>query len=92
MVVHAGFRAEDCGRGLVGFGRIPASTKDSFGETFGSGSAMAVDPKTWTLNADGTYSGSARLVPDRGYNVVGTTDYRERLNVATQGDFVRFYR
>ncbi len=67
--------------GLVGFGRIPADTKDSFGETFGSGSAMYVDPKTWTLNADGSYSGSAWLVPDRGYNVVGTTDYRERLNV-----------
>jgi hypothetical protein len=39
---------------------------------------MAVDPKTWTRTADG-YSGTFYLLPDRGYNVSGTTDYRARL-------------
>ena len=33
--------------GLVGVGRIPAATKDKFGETFGSGSGMTVDPQSW---------------------------------------------
>jgi hypothetical protein len=66
--------------GLVGFGRIPASTKDKFGESFGSGSAMAVDTTKWTRGADGAYGGTVYLLPDRGYNVEGTTDYQGRLN------------
>lgn len=66
-------------KGLVGVGRIPASQKDKFGETFGSGSGMAIDTAGWTHGADG-YKGSLWLLPDRGYNVVGTTDYRPRLN------------
>lgn len=65
-------------KGLVGVGRIPASQKDKFGETFGSGSGMAIDTAGWTHGADG-YRGSLWLLPDRGYNVVGTTDYRPRL-------------
>lgn len=66
-------------KGLVGVGRIPASQKDKFGETFGSGSGMSIDTKGWTHDATG-YKGSLWLLPDRGYNVVGTTDYRPRLN------------
>ena len=66
-------------KGLVGVGRIPASQRDKFGETFGSGSGMAVDTAGWTRDADG-YKGSLWLLPDRGYNVAGTTDYRPRLN------------
>ncbi|MBN9222458.1 MAG: esterase-like activity of phytase family protein [Mesorhizobium sp.] len=66
-------------KGLVGVGRIPAAQRDKFGETFGSGSGMAIDTSNWTHDA-GTYKGSLWLLPDRGYNVVGTTDYRPRLN------------
>ena len=66
-------------KGLVGVGRIPANLKDKFGETFGSGSGMSIDAAGWTHGADG-YKGSLWLLPDRGYNVVGTTDYRPRLN------------
>jgi hypothetical protein len=65
-------------KGLVGVGRIPADQRDKFGETFGSGSGMAADLKTWTKNGDG-YSGTFYLLPDRGYNVVGSTEYRARL-------------
>src|SRR5262249_20487186 len=65
--------------GLVGVGRIDADLRDKFGETFGSGSGMAIDPKSWTR--DGTsYRGTIWLLPDRGYNVGGTIDYRSRLN------------
>ncbi|TIT84341.1 MAG: hypothetical protein E5W55_34495, partial [Mesorhizobium sp.] len=66
-------------KGLVGVGRIPASQKDKFGETFGSGSGMAIDTKGWARDGAG-YKGSLWLLPDRGYNVAGTTDYRPRLN------------
>lgn len=80
-ITAGGFTLTD--HGLVGFGRIAANTKDKFGETFGSGSALQVDAASWTRNADGSYAGSAWLLPDRGYNVEGTTDYRERLNTLT---------
>jgi len=65
-------------KGLVGVGRIPADQRDKFGETFGSGSGMAADLAAWTKTADG-YNGTFYLLPDRGYNVAGTTDYRARL-------------
>ena len=67
-------------KGRVAVGRIPANQRDKFGETFGSGSGMSVDTKSWTRDADGSYQGSLWLLPDRGYNAVGTTDYRPRLN------------
>ncbi|MER9545950.1 hypothetical protein NKI72_28555, partial [Mesorhizobium sp. M0437] len=44
-------------KGMVGVGRIPASQKDKFGETFGSGSGMSIDAAGWTHGADG-YKGS----------------------------------
>ncbi|MFD1744275.1 esterase-like activity of phytase family protein [Rhizobium helianthi] len=66
-------------KGLVAVGRIAASQKDKFGETFGSGSGMAIDPTAWKKDGD-SYSGALWLLPDRGYNVEGTTDYNDRLN------------
>ena len=34
-------------KALVGVGRVPSDLRDKFGETFGSGSGIAFDPKTW---------------------------------------------
>jgi hypothetical protein len=65
--------------GLVGVGRLDADLRDKLGETFGSGSGMAVDAKSWTRDG-ATYRGTIWLVPDRGYNVSGTIDYHARLN------------
>jgi hypothetical protein len=64
--------------GLVAVGRIPADLRDGRGETFGSGSGFAADVKTWVRTSDG-YRGDFFLLPDRGYNVEGTTDYRARV-------------
>jgi hypothetical protein len=64
--------------GLVAVGRLPADLRDKFGETFGSGSGLATDPKSWSHTADGDH-GVLYLLPDRGYNVTGTIDYRARL-------------
>jgi hypothetical protein len=66
-------------KGLVGVGRLPADLRDKFGETFGSGSGMALDANSWTRTPAG-YQGTFYMLPDRGYNVGGTTDYRARLN------------
>ena len=66
-------------KGLVAVGRIPANQRDKFGETFGSGSGMSVDRSSWRRTATG-YEGDFVLLPDRGYNVDGTTNYRPRLN------------
>ena len=66
-------------QGLVAVGRLPANLRDKFGETFGSSSGMAIDPSSWHRTASG-YEGTLFLLPDRGYNVEGTTDYRPRLN------------
>ena len=66
-------------KGLVGMGRLPADMKDKFGETLGSGSGVAVDAKSWKKSGD-RFSGIFFILPDRGYNVEGTTDYRARLN------------
>lgn len=74
-------------QGLVGVGRLSASTRDFAGETLGSFSGMAVDRASWRRNADGSYSGQIMTVPDRGPNdvgpIVGTTDYRNRVHIST---------
>jgi hypothetical protein len=69
-------------KGLVGVGRLPADLRDKFGETFGSGSGLALDAKSWQLTPTG-YQGTFYVLPDRGYNIGGTTDYRARLNKLT---------
>jgi len=69
-------------KGLVGVGRIAADLRDKFGETFGSGSGLAADLKSWSL-ASGAYRGTIYMLPDRGYNISGTEDYRARLNKLT---------
>ena len=65
--------------GLVGVGRIDAALRDKCGETFGSGSSRAIDAKSWTRDG-ASWRGTIWLLPDRGYNVSGTIDYRPRLN------------
>lgn len=73
-------------QGLVGAGRLSATTRDFAGETLGSFSAMWVDGASWRRNADGSYSGRMWTLPDRGPNdvgpFVGTTDYRNRVHVS----------
>ena len=64
-------------KGLVAVGRLPADLRDSFGDTFGSGSGMSV--LDWKKTDKG-YEGAFLLLPDRGYNVEGTTDYSTRVN------------
>jgi hypothetical protein len=68
--------------GLVAVGWLPAATRDFKGESLGSFSSMALSG--WKRNADGSYSGTLRTLPDRGPNNVGpfksTTDYSNRVH------------
>lgn len=66
-------------QGLVGVGHLPASLRDQYGETFGSISGLSADISQWSLNGS-TYTGRFTALPDRGFNVTGTTDYAPRLN------------
>ncbi len=66
-------------QGLVGVGRIAADRRDQFGETFGSVSGLAANLQRWSVS-NGVYSGQFFALPDRGYNVAGTTDYAPRIN------------
>src|SRR5262249_9692703 len=65
--------------GLIGVGRLPADLRDKFGETFGSGSGMAIDPGSGRRDG-ASLRGTIYLLPARGYNVSGTIDYRSRVN------------
>ena len=66
-------------QGLVGVGRISASSLDPFGESFGSMSGLQITD--WIANANGTYSGTLNILPDRGYNVGAFfADYAARIN------------
>lgn len=69
-------------QGLVGVGRIASDTRDKFGETFGSVSGLFANGVDWERNGN-TYTGTIYALPDRGYNVAGTTDYATRLNTLT---------
>jgi hypothetical protein len=66
-------------QGLVAVGRLPAALRDKYGETFGSGSGLAVDAASWSRGVDGL-TGTVYLLPDRGYNLGGTTEYQPRIN------------
>lgn len=68
-------------QGLQGVGRLSADLRDKFGETFGSMSALQIDLGSWRRTASGGYSGTFFALPDRGYNVVGTTNYMDRYNI-----------
>jgi hypothetical protein len=64
---------------LVGVARVPAAAVDSQGETLGGfGSGMMLAPGSWKQDKAG-YTAKLFMLPDRGWNTAGTTDYRARL-------------
>jgi hypothetical protein len=68
-------------KGLIGAGRLSATTLDFRGETLGSFSGMAIDLSTWRRNADGSYVGGIFTLPDRG-PFDGAIDYRNRVHTS----------
>lgn len=64
---------------MVGVARVPAAAVDSQSETLGGfGSGMMLAPGSWKRTGDG-YTAKLFMLPDRGWNTAGTTDYRARL-------------
>lgn len=64
---------------LIGVARVSASALDTQGETLGGfGSGMMLAPGSWRHTSQG-YAAKLFMLPDRGWNTAGTTDYRARL-------------
>lgn len=74
---------------------MPSSARDSQGETLGGfGSGMALVPGSWRRQGD-QFTGRLAMLPDRGWNTQGTTDYQARLqyfDVALTPQFTLTYR
>jgi uncharacterized protein YhjY with autotransporter beta-barrel domain len=69
--------------GLVGTGRLSATTVDFLGDTLGSFSGLAINRSSWRVDSSGTYSFSMYTLPDRGRNDPSVPlfyDYPARLN------------
>jgi hypothetical protein len=66
-------------QGLVAFGRVPNTARDSHNETLGGfGSAIAFELGSFKADGKGGGQGLLRSQPDRGHNTQTTTDYRAR--------------
>ncbi|CAK5272723.1 unnamed protein product [Mycena citricolor] len=66
-------------KGLVAFGRILPNATESTGDTIGGiGSAMVLKRGTWAQHANGSYTGTLVMQPDRGFNVIAPIDYQAR--------------
>ncbi|KAK5088389.1 hypothetical protein LTR05_002607 [Lithohypha guttulata] len=67
--------------GLAGYGFTPSNARDKFGDTAGGiGSSAVLDPSSWTLQRNGSYTGLLYGLPDRGWNTEGTLNYQPRLH------------
>lgn len=70
-------------QGLFGAGRLPASTRDFLGDSLGSFSGLAIDPRSFRMTPSGGFTGTLIALPDRGYNdpvaVPPFSDYAGRL-------------
>ncbi|KAA8912342.1 phytase-like domain-containing protein [Sphaerosporella brunnea] len=64
-------------RGLEGYGFLPASFRDKFGDTVSTGSSIAVS--NWKAVRD-SYKATLYALPDRGWNTNGTTAYQPRVH------------
>jgi hypothetical protein len=64
---------------LVAAVRVPSNARDGHGDTLGGfGSGMALVPGSWH-GADGRFTATLAMLPDRGWNTEGTSDYQARL-------------
>lgn len=64
--------------GLAGFGSLPSTARDQFGDTISIGSSMAV--KNWKKIGK-SYKGTLFGLPDRGWNTNGTQNTIPRVHV-----------
>lgn len=62
--------------GLQGMARLPSSTLDFNGDTFGAFSSMDLNLSTWRKTATG-YTGNLFALPDRGPNGIGQVTFSD---------------
>lgn len=83
---------------LVSKAILPASARDFMGDTLGSFSAIAIDPKSWTRKRSG-FGVRIFTLPDRGFNTPALNEYSDYpgrihtldLTVPAKGDAVLDY-
>ncbi|EPS35907.1 hypothetical protein H072_10638 [Dactylellina haptotyla CBS 200.50] len=69
-------------RALTGYGFVPSNGRDKFGDTVSTGSSIKISG--WTYDkSTGSYSGTLWGLPDRGWNVEGTTNFQPRVHKYT---------
>ncbi|OJJ48648.1 hypothetical protein ASPZODRAFT_61563 [Penicilliopsis zonata CBS 506.65] len=67
--------------GLAGYGYIPSSFRDKYGDTMGGwGSAAAIEQDSWRRTGELTYEGILWVLPDRGWNTNGTLNFQNRIH------------
>jgi len=67
--------------GLAGYGLVPSNARDRYGDTIGGmGSSATIDPQSWKLQSNGSYTGLLYALPDRGWNTQGTLNFNPRVH------------
>lgn len=66
---------------LAGYGYLPSNARDNHGDTLGGiGSSLAFEKDSWKKLKNGSYTGTAWALPDRGWNTEGTLNYQNRVH------------
>ncbi|KAF3939186.1 hypothetical protein ABW19_dt0201251 [Dactylella cylindrospora] len=69
-------------RALTGYGHVPSNARDKIGDTVSIGSSIKISG--WTYNKEtGEYTGTLFGLPDRGWNIEGTTNFQPRIHKYT---------
>ncbi|KAF3916516.1 hypothetical protein ABW20_dc0101467 [Dactylellina cionopaga] len=66
-------------RALTGYGFVPSNGRDKYDDTVSIGSSIKISG--WTYDkAAGSYTGTLWGLPDRGWNIEGTTNFQPRIH------------
>ncbi|KAK6516053.1 hypothetical protein TWF506_005966 [Arthrobotrys conoides] len=69
-------------RALNGYGFVPSNGRDKYGDTVSIGSSIKISG--WSYDkATASYTGTLWGLPDRGWNVEGTTNFQPRVHKYT---------
>ncbi|CAL3972578.1 unnamed protein product [Diplocarpon coronariae] len=65
---------------LAGFGTVPSSDRDEFGDTLNFSSNLAIDRSKWEKLANVSFTGLLWGLPDLGWDIHGTLNFQPRVH------------